>query len=495
MVMEKSSALSHHVNRVNKVILYLMCGMVVLTLLGVAVGTVKFGVNFVVLILGVIVSAVLFKLKKFESQIGNILCYSYFIFVLIDILSNKSLDLYLISIIIVISFFALYLNKWFLVTYGIILDFLSVALVFLLPQNLTGEIIMDVAVGNICIFILYFGAKWGNDLILTTMDKGMKAATAVDETNKLIALIKKSSSDLKNDISNCNESIEALRDGSSGIISVMNDVTKGIVEQASSITDISNMISKADDGIKQIVKNTNKTSEVSVKTSEVVKEGAEHISDMDKQMDIIKNAIAQSLFTVTELEKSMDEINKFLTTITQISDQTNLLALNAAIEAARAGDQGKGFAVVAEEVRKLAEQSSEAAGFIGTIINELKNKTTSALQEVKGGNEAVKEGEVIVDKVNKNFDNIKLSFENIDDCIDEEVKVVEATSKLFKKIQEQAESIVSIAEEHSASTEEMLATISEQDNGVESISDLVKHIKEAAEKLDSIAKDREDANI
>ncbi|NLZ48866.1 MAG: hypothetical protein GX895_08785, partial [Clostridiales bacterium] len=413
--MEKNDMLSHHVNRVNKTILYIMCGMVVLALIGIATGAVKFGVNFIVLILGIIVAAVLFKLKKFQSQIGNILCYSYFIFIIMDVISNKNLELFFVSIIINACFFVLYLNKKLLITYAIVLDMVAVGLAFLLPNNFINEIILDVFVGNICIFVLYFGAKWGNDLIILTIKKGMNATSAIEETNNIVNLIKQSSSDLKDSINNCNENLQALREGSKGMMSAMNEVTKGIVEQSSSITDISNMIDKADDGIREIVKNSNRMSEVSVKTSEVVKEGAEHISDMDKQMDIIKHAISQSLSTVTELEKSMDEINKFLTTITQISDQTNLLALNAAIEAARAGEQGKGFAVVAEEVRKLAEQSSEAAGFISTIINELKDKTTSALQEVKGGNEAVKEGEIIVDKVNKNFDNIKLSFDNIDD--------------------------------------------------------------------------------
>lgn len=65
--------------------------------------------------------------------------------------------------------------------------------------------------------------------------------------------------------------------------------------------------------------------------------------------------------------KFVDEINKLLETILDITDQTNLLALNAAIEAARAGEAGKGFAVVAEGVRKLAEESSNTAGQIQKI--------------------------------------------------------------------------------------------------------------------------------
>ena len=65
---------------------------------------------------------------------------------------------------------------------------------------------------------------------------------------------------------------------------------------------------------------------------------------------------------IQELSSRCERIGGIVDTITGIAEQTNLLALNAAIEAARAGEQGRGFAVVAEEVRKLAEESQDAAG-------------------------------------------------------------------------------------------------------------------------------------
>ena len=71
--------------------------------------------------------------------------------------------------------------------------------------------------------------------------------------------------------------------------------------------------------------------------------------------------------------KAVEEIDLLTSTILSITSQTNLLALNAAIEAARAGEAGRGFSVVAEEIRKLAEDSTQAVNQIQKVTQDVKS--------------------------------------------------------------------------------------------------------------------------
>ncbi|KLU40000.1 MAG: hypothetical protein AA931_08715 [Peptococcaceae bacterium 1109] len=88
---------------------------------------------------------------------------------------------------------------------------------------------------------------------------------------------------------------------------------------------------------------------------------------------------------INQLDSLSSEIGSIVSTITAISDQTDLLALNAAIEAARAGEHGRGFAVVAEEVRRLAEQTSQAAAEIGELIGEIQHGIKAAVSGMGRG--------------------------------------------------------------------------------------------------------------
>ncbi|MFN3986109.1 MAG: PAS domain-containing methyl-accepting chemotaxis protein [Rhodocyclaceae bacterium] len=109
----------------------------------------------------------------------------------------------------------------------------------------------------------------------------------------------------------------------------------------------------------------------------------------ETEIGALARTVRDTTNTMEKLAQSSDEIGKIASVISEIAAQTNLLALNAAIEAARAGEQGRGFAVVADEVRKLAERTSQATTEIAAIIDALKAETRNAVDSVRAGDTQV----------------------------------------------------------------------------------------------------------
>jgi len=392
----------------------------------------------------------------------------------------------LLGIILFACIVALYLKKELLIIYGVGVNLIIILIKLILQNTSAVDSIQNIFILDFSIVILVFLTKWGNDLLKSAMEKEKRTKELLTELDKTFGIVKTSTKVLNNDIASCNSNLEAASETSKTLMNVVDEIAKGVGEQADNITHINSMINDAGDKVLETQQISKQMAEVSDKAKQVISEGTESINDMESQMKIISNTVVESLSTVSDLERNMEEVNNFLSGITQIAEQTNLLALNAAIEAARAGESGKGFAVVAEEVRRLAEQCARTVIMINQVIKKIEGKTKMALEKAQQGDAATKSGETIVRKVDKSFERIHESFTEINESISEVFSKIENLNFIFSKIHQEAESIASISEEHAASSEEMLSSIEQQNKAVVDILEAIKEIQHSSEKLQSI---------
>jgi methyl-accepting chemotaxis protein len=122
---------------------------------------------------------------------------------------------------------------------------------------------------------------------------------------------------------------------------------------------------------------------------EVAQRNQETIRDAIEKLVVLKGFVSESSDKVSELERASRRIVRFIASIRELAAMTNLLALNAGIEAARAGEHGRGFAVVAQEVRRLAEQSGQAAVDAGHLVADVQMRLGEVVEQMRRGQVAV----------------------------------------------------------------------------------------------------------
>lgn len=261
------------------------------------------------------------------------------------------------------------------------------------------------------------------------------------------------------------------------------EIAKSANEQAK---DTENGVLKTDELNKIIEEDLKDMEEINTVMERLIilkDDGVENIKsliDKTKQSD---EAIKTIYTSTVETNESAEKISEASKLIENIAEQTNLLALNAAIEAARAGDAGRGFAIVAEEIRKLAEQSTNSVHEINAMLQRLQEKSQNAVDIMQGILTIIKEQVESVQVTESKFHSISGEVEDVKTIVNRSMASAKKMDKQKTELSDIMQSLAAIAEENAASSEEAAASVEEQTASMEEIHNASITLARLAEEL------------
>ncbi|SDF29340.1 methyl-accepting chemotaxis protein [Methanolobus vulcani] len=300
--------------------------------------------------------------------------------------------------------------------------------------------------------------------------------------NDVVSLIHDSSRNVASTSQEMSASVEEMSSSSYQIADTVSEISKGAQSQASKTEEVSRAMVDMTMTVQEVATNSQKAAENAKDSNDLINNLGTIAKDLIIKMDSIKNATADSSGVIMELDGKSKQIGEIVNLITNIADQTNLLALNAAIEAARAGEHGRGFAVVADEVRKLAEDSGNAAKQISTLIGEIQEGTHNAVTSMQQGSAEVDTGAVALNEAVQVVEQVVAAGTQIANMVQDIAAAAQEQSASIEEVTSSIEEVSAISEESAAGTEEASAAVEQQTATMQELS-------RSAEDLSSLAAD------
>jgi methyl-accepting chemotaxis protein len=309
-----------------------------------------------------------------------------------------------------------------------------------------------------------------------------QSSLATNQISNTIQQVAKGTADQASSVNKTASSMEQMSKAIDG-------VAKGAQEQSMAISKAAEITAQMSTAIQQVTESVASVNKDSDASAEAARTGAATVEETLKGMQSIKSKVDISASKVQEMGQRSGEIGAIVETIEDIASQTNLLALNAAIEAARAGEHGKGFAVVADEVRKLAERSSQATKEIGGLIAGIQSTVAEAVKAMDEGSKEVELGVISANKAGAALSEIIKSAQAVNDQAAMAAKAAREMSQSSSELVASVDSVSAIVEENTAATEQMTANSTEVTQAVESIASVSEENSAAIEEVSASAEE------
>lgn len=237
-------------------------------------------------------------------------------------------------------------------------------------------------------------------VVKETAGKAIESGATINESTDNAAM---ASAYIDRNINSMSEKFDLIKISVEKAVSYIEEMDRQIKTLVENNSRQAAAIEDSNNSVNDVVDTLNHMNQMAEERSRSAQEMHNLVADGDDKVSMTSNLL-------DKVTKELDEIQEVVDIINNVAEQTNLLSMNAAIESAHAGEAGKGFAVVAEEIRALAENTTENASKIASVIN-------SVVEAVENANHSSSEAAKAFAKVSNHADSVVESLKDISDGI------------------------------------------------------------------------------